>query len=88
MAFMNKPQDQQEQEKYLAAADQPEVLAHGFDKPEDEIFASPKPEEQEGGDTEGHAFFGKPEDEEDGPEVEGHALTQAKPEDEARFKAH
>ena len=87
MPHMNKPKD--EQEKYLAAADQPEVLAHRFAKPEDEIPTSARPEDEEGHETEGHLFFNrKPENEEDGPEVEGHALTRAKPEDEDRFRAH
>lgn len=78
MPFYNQPKDQQEQEKYFAAADQPEVLAHSFNKPE----------EQEGGETEGHIFLGKPEDDEDGPEVEGHRMAFAKPEDEGPNKAH
>jgi hypothetical protein len=85
MPAANRPQDEQERDKFFMGTEQAEVAAHAFATEEQQ-----DDEERDSSDVEGH-IFAKPEDEifltatpedeeRDGQEVKGHIF--ARPEDE------
>ena len=66
MPASNKPQDPQEKMIFQRDDEQPEVLAHGMERPQGDA-------DEEQPEAEGHLMArAKPEDEDEGPSVEAH----------------